>query len=324
MPSPSSSLATLRPDLADSLMEFDLAMNMQGFVGTRIMPIFEVATAANIFGKIPIEQLLQRRETRRAPGSGYSRGKFKFTNDSYATQENGAEEPIDDREAELYINFFDAEVVATLRAYSSVLMNQEVRIASLLFNPSTYTVGNGMYADVTDWTNATSATPIDDVKNRGQAMWNKVGMYPNAMVLNRQRWRDLIRCAQVIDAIEASGAGSPAKMRDVTTQMVAATMDLDDIIIADAAINNAAENQDASLSQIWSGSYASLVRVCTSQDIKEPGFGRTFHWSADGSSPGGTVETYRDETVRSDIARVRHDTHEKVLYTECAQLMKID
>ena len=33
MPHPSESLATLRPDLAGSVMEFDLQMNMAGFVG---------------------------------------------------------------------------------------------------------------------------------------------------------------------------------------------------------------------------------------------------------------------------------------------------
>jgi hypothetical protein len=46
-----------------------------------------------------------------------------------------------------------------------------------------------------------------------------------------------------------------------------------------------------------------------------------FHWSEDGSSPGGTVESYRDEIVRGNIIRVRHDVDEVVLYAQAGHLL---
>ena len=61
MPSPSTALATLRPDLGGSFEEFDLAMDRQGFIATRVLPVLEVAKASGVFGKIPIEQLLKVR-----------------------------------------------------------------------------------------------------------------------------------------------------------------------------------------------------------------------------------------------------------------------
>ena len=36
---------------------------------------------------------------------------------------------------------------------------------------------------------------------------------------------------------------------------------------------------------------------------------------------GGTVETYRDETIRGDVVRVRHDTDERIIYTELGHLL---
>ena len=36
---------------------------------------------------------------------------------------------------------------------------------------------------------------------------------------------------------------------------------------------------------------------------------------------GGVVETYRDETVRSNIVRDRMDTDEKLIYPECGQVI---
>ena len=60
MPSPQSSLATLRPALAGSFMEYDLAMNQQGYIGHKVLPVMEVQAASGVFGRIPLEQLLQQ------------------------------------------------------------------------------------------------------------------------------------------------------------------------------------------------------------------------------------------------------------------------
>src|SRR3712207_2374601 len=101
MPSPSSSLATFRPDLAASFEEFPLEMDQQGFIALRVLPVIETKKSSGTFGRIPLEQLLQNRDTLRAPGSGYNRGKFTFEPDSFATIERGVEEVVDDREAEM-------------------------------------------------------------------------------------------------------------------------------------------------------------------------------------------------------------------------------
>lgn len=317
MPSPSSSLATLRPDLAESFMEFDLAMDAQGFISNQVFPVVEVAQQSGNFGKIPVEQLLQSRDTKRAPGSGYARGNFTFDDATYACQEHGAEEPVDDREAAMYRDYFDAELIASQRAYSAVLRNAEQRVADALFNSSTFTptsVSN-------EWDDATNATPLTDVEAAVQSIYDASGLWANSLIINQKVFRNLRNCDQVIDRINSAGAGSPSKASDVTMQMLAEVFALDRIIVAGASKNTAKEGQDASISQIWSGEYAMVAKIATSSDFREPCVGRTFHWSADGSSIGGTVETYRDESVRSDITRVRHDVDEIVLYPEAAELL---
>ena len=64
-----------------------------------------------------------------------------------------------------------------------------------------------------------------------------------------------------------------------------------------------------------------VCRIATDSDIKSPCIGRTLHWAEDGSEIGGTVETYRDESVRGDVVRVRHQTDEKMLYTQAGHLL---
>ncbi len=321
MPSPSSSLSTLRPDIAESFTEFDLEANMGGFIATQVFPVVEVQKQSGNFGKIPLEQLLQARTTNRAPGSGYSRGNWKFDKAVFATDEHGAEEPVDDREAEMYSDYFDAEVISGLRARSAVMLNAEQRIADTVFNATTWAGASLTTAITHEWDDATNAVPITDVEAAVQKVWAASGLWANALVINRHVFRNLRNCDQVIDRINSAGAGSPSKAADVTAAMLAAVFDLPYIIVAGGAKNAAKEGQSASVSNVWSSEYAMVCRVATTRDFREPCIGRTFHWGQDGSSIGGTVESYRDETVRSDIIRVRHDVDEIVLYPEAGHLL---
>lgn len=319
MPSPSTTLATLRPEIAGSLEEFALAMDRNGFIGLNVLPVFETAIAAGIFGKIPIEQLLQNRDTARAPGSGYSRGKFTFTSDSYACEEHGAEEVVDDRESKMYTNYFDAEMVSAERARDVVLRNHERRVAAAIFDATTFTSQTA--AVVNEWDDFGNATPINDVETAVQAIWARTGLWPNALIINRIVFRNLRNCDQVIDRIASQGSGSAVKAGDITAQQLARVFDLDKILIAGSPYNSAGEGVAATIAPVWSSEYAMIARLVTGNDIKEPGLGRTFHWSADGSQIGTTVESYREEGVRGEVIRARHDVDEKLIYTECGQLL---
>jgi hypothetical protein len=319
MPSPSSSLSTQRPDLAESFMEFDLAMDARGFVANRVFPVIEVAKQSGNFGKIPIEQLLQARVTKRAPGGGYARGNWTFEPATYACEEHGAEEPVDDREATMYSDYFDAEVIAAQRAYSAVLRNAEQRVADAVFNATTF--ASYTTALTNEWDDATNAVPLTDVEAAVQSVYDQSGLWANALIVNRKVFRNLRNCDQIKDRIASSGAGSSNAAGNVGVQQLAELFDLDYIIVAGSSKNSANEGQAASPAQIWSGEYAMVCRVATGQDFREPCIGRTFHWSEDGSSIGGTVETYREESVRSDVVRVRHDVDEVMLYAAAGHLL---
>lgn len=321
MPSPSGALATLRPDIAGSLTEFDLVQNQANFIWNQILPVFEVQKQAGTFGRIPVEQLLQQRSVTRGNKGGYSRGQWEFDDESYACKEYGAEEPIDDREAAMYSDYFDAETIAAQRAMDAVLRGAEERVAAAIFNTTTWTGSALTTAVGTAWSTAASATPITDVEAAVRKVWDGCGMWPNALIMSRHVFRNLRLCTQVKDAITASGAGDAAKQSDITAAMLAQVFDLPYIIVAGGAKNSAKEGQSATFANIWSNSYAMVARIAETNDIREPCLGRTFHWGEDGSSVMGTVETYRDETVRADIVRVRHDVAEKILYTEAGHLL---
>lgn len=317
MPAPSNSLATLRPDLGGSMEEFDLIADRMGFIANRVLPVIEADRPSGTFGKIPIEELLKSPDVVRNSRSGYPRGKWTFTDDSYATKEYGFEEPVDERDSKFYADYFDAELVAAQLALDTVLRAHEKRAADLLFNISTWTPTSVTH----EWDDYENATPINDVEASVQRVYDASGLWPNALIINRKVFRNLRQCEQVIERIQAAGAGDRVKASDITADMLAAVFDLEEVIVAGASKNNAKEGQTAEPVQIWSSEYAMVARVARTSNIKEPCLGRTIHWGADGSQIGGTMESYRDETVRGDVIRCRHEVHQKVFMVELADLM---
>lgn len=319
-PSPSTAPATLRPDLSE-FMEFDLVSEREGYIATKVLPVVETGLQSDNPGKVPLKSLLFDGDTSRSSGSGYNRGSWKFDKFTYATEENGWEEPIDERDEKRYQNILQVDRIANARAQGVVARNQEKRAAALVFNATTWT-GAALTTGIThEWDDATNCVPVTDVEAAVKKIYEGSGLWANALVINRQVFRNLRNSAQVIDRIESSGAGSASKASDITIEMLKAVFDVDHIIVGGSSKNEANENKAATPAQIWSGEYAMVCRIATSGDMREPCIGRTFHWSEDGSVIGGLVEEYEEVQSRSRIIRVRHETDEVIMYPQAGHLL---
>ncbi len=318
MPSPSTVLTTQRPDLPHSYMEFSNAANQKGFIAHRVLPISEVAKQAGNFGKIPVEELLQNRDTARTPGSGYSRGEWTFLPATYSCEEHGAEEPIDDSERKIYGEYFDSDMIAASRAFAAVLGNAEARVAAAVFNATTWT--SNTTAVTEEWDTVSAAIPAADILAAKRSMFAVSGLEANALIINRNVFDNI----KLLDSVtEVSQAQNFMDMRagTISEQGLALILGIDEIIVAGAAKNTANENQTGAFSRHWSDEYAMVAKIAKTEDFREPAIGRTFHWGEDGSSIGGTVETYREEQTRSDIFRVRHQVDEVITHVEAGWLL---
>lgn len=320
MPSPSSSLATLRPDLASSLEQFDLAMSAEGFISQRVAPVIEVGSASGTFGQIPLAELLQNRDTLRSATAGYSRSQFKFVPVTYTCEEHGAEEVIDDKEANMYRNYFDLEVLCTKRAQDAVLRNAEARMANAIFNTSVWTGAALTTAAAATWSTLATAVPITDVEGAVQKVYDNSGLVANAIIMGWKAFRNVRRTAQILDNIKYAGIIDP-RPGTLTTEALAQVFGLKYLFVGGAPRNSANEGQNAVVAGIWDNTRAMVCRVAETDDPREPCIARTFHWSEDGSMPQGTVERYRDENVRGNIVRVRHDVAEKIMYVQAGHLL---
>jgi len=319
MPAPTSSTTTLqRADLGALAYEYYMDASQRGFIGTEIMPIFEVAEQSADYPVIPVEALIKLPASiRRAKRGKYQRGDYEFETGTYSCEEYGWEEPVDDSEANLYRRYFDAEEVAVKRAVDIILRNQEKRIATAV--QSTGNITNTA-AVSTEWSTAATCTPKADVKGGIQALRAATGLEPNAMAISKKVFENLLICAELKDYLQYT---NPHLMSNMEAQkaMVAQYLGLEKVLVGDAVYDSAKKNKSMSIADIWDDEYALLFRMSSNtNDLRDPILGRSFLWTAD-SPDNLTTEEYREEQTRSTIYRVRHHVDEAFVFTGAGYLL---
>ena len=319
------STAITRIELSATFSEFDLAASRRKFIGPRVLRPRPVAIQAADIGKIPLEALLQDKETARAAGAGYKGGDFEFAKFSYSTTEHGWKEPLDDRTLKIFRDILDAENIHAQRAVDFVLRRYERAVAAAVYDTAVWT-GAALTTTLTnEWDDATNATPINDIEAAKRKVRDGSGLEANALICNSDQAWNAAHCDQVIDLIKYAGFDDP---KNVTAEALAAILGLDFILVAGGLRNTAKLGQTAVLGKIWSDEYAMVARVAVTDDPQEPCIGRTFFWTGDGPTAPGTaeelaviVEEYRNEDVRGSVVRARNDRDIVIMYAEAGHLL---
>lgn len=321
------STAITRMDLSSTFHEFDLGMSRRGFIAPRTLRPRLVGVQAADIGKVPIEALLRTEDDSRAPGAGYRRGDFEFSKFSYATDEHGKEETLDDRTLAVFRDMLDAEMIHAARAEDVVMRNFEIAVAAALYDTAVWTGAALTTALTHEWDDKTNAVPIDDIEAGKRKVIEGSGLMPNALICNRKQLFGLRTCAQVVDLIKFSGKDDP---KNINAKMLAEIFDLEMVLVAggDAIKATNKEGQSFAGSPIWGDEYAMLARVATTDDPKEPCVGRTFIWTGDGPGMPGSdtelavlMEEYREENRRGSVIRARNDRDIVIMYAEAAHLL---
>lgn len=308
--------ATPRADLGVALEEYPLSY--QGFVASDILPVFNVPKKTASFSAITRESILRPVDVRRSANGSYGRADSETDDLSYACVEYGLEGKLGDDEREFYATDFDAEMVTAALTRDRLAREREKRVASAIFNTSTWT-GASLYTDLgTDWDDA-SSTIVEDVETACNKVITLCGIRPNTVVLPRgavpwiKKNTDLKARLQYVQALT-----------DQAIMMsLPAIFGVERVLIAGGIYNSAAENETLVGADIWSDNYCWIGVCAKTANLAEPCVGRTLLWTNDSPSEF-TTEEYREEQTRSTIYRVRHHLDSKIFDASFAHLLKID
>lgn len=314
-----SSYATPRLDLGTAYMEFMDNASMPQFVATEVLPIFKTPRQAGKFTGITRETLLAQAAAGRVARSSYNRVDFGAEDKSYSCDEFGLEGLIDDRDRINYQNDFDHETVVLAHIARKLKLAMEVRVAALVFNTTTWT-GSSLYTDRSGTPWATVSTDvITHVLTAKEKVRAGTGMEANALILGRGVFESLLSNT----GIKNQFPGAPIVTLQMVKNALAQIFGLEKLIIGNAVKNTADEGQTASLSDVWGSTYAMVARVADQgAGLQDPCLGRSFLWTPD-SPEELVVETYREEQVRADVLRARHDVDEVIFNAEFGHLLKI-
>jgi hypothetical protein len=305
--------ATLRGDIQQAVIQAGGAD--LGLIGAQVMPPLSVATKAGQYLKIDIGtghlMRVDADASLRGQDGSYNRISRAFTSDTYLCADRGLEELIDDSQQADLSRFLDTEATIAKLLLRNIKLGHEIRVANTIFNSSNFTAT----AAGTAWSNSAS-DPVSDILSALERLAKK-GIQANTLVVNLEVYNLLRKNAKVQSYIFGSvGTGD---LRNVDAALIAQNLNIQNVLVASAAYDTSKKGQADSGSFIWASNRAWVGNV-QGGDFVAGGAGRTLTWTAD-SSDLFTVETYRDESRRSGVVRVRQHTAEKVVDSTAGQLI---
>jgi len=317
MPDYQGTRAIPRLELGEAALEFIQAQDE--FIGTKVLPIFPTKKKASIFPAITRESITRDADTKRAPRGNYNRDSFQAKDRQYACEEHGLEGPLDDSEREMYASDFDSELTTVQIVTRRVLQAQEKRIASAVFDTTTFS-GVDLFTDYSaePWDNASSDV-IAQVREVREKVRKNCGMDPGSLIMSKANIDRLLANSGIKGAIQYVARLTEAEILNALADILGVKK----IVVGKGIYNSAKEGKAFKGADIWSDDYAMVAVIGEGQRLSDPSMGRTFLWTGD-SPENATVEQYRDDAARSDIFRVRQHVDEIIIDPYFAHLMKVD
>ena len=298
-----------RPEISAFLEE--ASEREKGMIAQKVLPVVEEPTRTGEYPRIRRGkgELMKINSTKRAMDGSYNEGIRAIEWDSFACQEYGWEERVDDARAKETKKYFDMEVLAAKLNKHTLLLDYEKRVADR-FNALTGDGATATNAKVayTESNLATIDFPYDITQAQERLV--KKGVVANSVIMTLTMF-NLLRRSSKLQGFLFSELGQGVykliKPKDLTDPF-----DIPNIIIASGAYDSAPKDTAGTFTGtfIWSNSKIWLADI-QSGDFSNGGLGRTIIWGTD--CPGGlfTTESYRDEKRRGQMIRTRTHTAEK-------------
>lgn len=166
------------------------------------------------------------------------------------------------------------------------------------------------------WDQADS-TPLTDVANAIEIGEKKTGFTMNVLAVSKPGWNALKTNAQILDRI--TGGSSSTNPANVTRQMVATLMELDEIVVMNAVENTSGHGNSTGGANTIDGDYifgkdALLMYRDPTVGIETPTACRTITWQQYAGNKNGTrILKWRDESIHSDMIEIESTYTHKII-----------
>lgn len=288
------------------------AQSLDRFAADKLFPIVTSDKESNVYFSFDKKYWARDTMKVRAIGAEAAEGAFGVTTGSFLCINYALQKKVPDRLRRNSDNPLNQDRAATRYLTQMERIRREKQFATDILKTSLWTSektgvsGTPTTNQFKQW-NDSASTPVEDIRSwRTEVDKNTLGAArPNVLGLGKEVWDKLADHPDIVDRLKYGGQlqGNLAK---VTPAMLAALLELDEVIIGDALEETATEGQSTSVpSYIWGKKALLLYRNPTPQ-IEEVSAGYTICWTDTGSNAmGARIKQYRMENVESDIFEIQ-------------------
>lgn len=309
--------ATPRSDIHALVMQANADFNAL-FIGDKVFPYIgeNVKRGTYMKAKLANALLLNADALARAQGAQYNRVNRAYDVDVYDAVEYGLEAVVDDSYEEEVSRFMNLEATEAMLLERSLRISYEARVAAILFNSTTFNATNSTVAYTAGAT--LTMDPVNDVRlAKGRLL--KKGIVPNAVVMSYDVFQRIQTSALLQNQVYGVVPRVAGQKAMPGTEDIARALGVENLFVGSAPKNANQQGQTYSGTFIWSTTYMAVCQVMGGE-YQAGGVGRTIGWTKD-STGLFTPETYRDDTRRSNIMRVRQNVAEKVIDETACELI---
>lgn len=254
-------------------------------------------------------------DTRRASGANSNEVSLKITTGNpYLCEDHALKQFVTDEDRDNAETPMSPMLDATENVTELLMIDKEKEAADLLTATATMTQ-NATLSGTDQWSDPTNSDPIGDLELGMATVHSAIGINPNTVVLGKQVWDKIKHHPDFLERIKYSQKGI------VATDLLAALIGVERVIIGAAAYNSATEGQTDARSYIW-GKDVVMAYVNPRVAPKMMTLGHTYQWL------GKTRITQKlrgtDEEDRSGtFVRVGNDYYdEKIVSVGAGYLIK--
>jgi len=274
----STRFAKLQPTASDVHVDraltdisIDFAQTDDVWIADKVFPVVPVNFQSNMFTTYSRADFNRSEARRRAPatesaGSGYGLTRDLYFCDVFAVHKDIADEERSNSDAELR-----PDEDATRFLMSQCMILRDVTWAESYFITGVWA---GENTPGTLW-DAVGSTPIADIRAEIINRQAATGRKPNVLVLSPRVWAVL---QDHPDFVTRINAGQTSGIATVSRAHLAAVLELEEVLVAEAVQNSAAEGL-AEASDFIVGDNALLVHRARNPGLAVPSAGYTFAWT---------------------------------------------
>ena len=294
--------------------------NADNFVARRVFPTVPVTNKSDSYFNIDRGNFNRNQVQRRAPGTPAARINWTVSTDNYNSERRSIANPVPDEIRANADSALQVDRISTELVTHQGLIEQEVDWVGTYFTGGqlpgvTWTfVADGAASrsaaydptsttttenNVVYWSDGANSQPIEDIRDAQDRVQGITGFRPNVLTLGRRVFSVLLDHPDIVGRLDRGQTTGTAM---VNRDALAALFEVDEVLVAGAIQNTAAEGATNSHSFIG-GNHALLSYRPQTPAIMVPSAGYNFTWTGFiGSTTNGMrIRRKRDDMADTDI-----------------------